>query len=458
MTGVQLLPATLDRHIPELLSGCNVVALVPATGYPAWSAMNAWRVARSAAAPGRRTVLVDCVVDEPVLHTVAGAANEEGIVDAFLYGASLNHIAQPQPEPNLFFIPAGTFAPDPRLVLASPRWRRLSAGFRHEGALLLLFVPEERLASVAADLDGMVVLAPQGMDLAAAEAPGVAQAIGRGLPILAVVGDAPPPEEASAADLAPIVAPAATAPHSASPEATGARRARPALRRRASAPMSLLIPPPRRVPWAPYAVLLALALGAVAWLYRDDLAQLAGLAPEPEPPPPFVHHTPPPQPPPHPVDSLRYAIQVAAWPTLRQALRALDRLEEGGVPGFVTPVLLPRRRRWFRLHAGPLASRPAADSVLRSLRAARLATRAAAVVDAPLSVELAGDFTADSATAARARLRAAGLPVFALGQADRRFRLYAGAFENTPQAAMLLEIVTSTGGTGELVPRVGYVP
>lgn len=455
MTGVQLLPATLGRHIPELLSGRNVVALVPATGYPVWSAMNAWRVARSAAASGRRTVLVDCVVDEPVLHTVAGAANEEGIVDAFLYGASLNHIAQPQPEPNLFFIPAGTFAPDPQLVLTSPRWRRLSAGFRHEDALLLLYVPEERLASVAADLDGMVVLAPQGMDLAAAEAPGVAQAIGRGLPILAVVGVALPPEEASAADLAPVVAPAATAPHSASPDAAGARRARPALRRPASAPMSLLIPPPRRVPWALYAVLLVLALGAGGWLYRDELVRLAGLAPAPAPPAPaFVHRLPPP----HPVDSLSFAVQVSAWPSLAQALDALDSLEARGVPAFVTPIRLQRRRSWYRIHAGPMATGAAADSVLGALRAAGRATAGAVVVDAPLSVELAGDFTADSATAARARLRAAGLPVFALGQADRRFRLYAGAFENAAQAALAQEIITSTGGTGELVPRVGYVP
>ncbi|MEK6610206.1 MAG: hypothetical protein AABZ35_04730, partial [Gemmatimonadota bacterium] len=129
-----------------------------------------------------------------------------------------------------------------------------------------------------------------------------------------------------------------------------------------------------------------------------------------------------------------------------------------GVPAFVTPIRLQRRRSWYRIHAGPMATGAAADSVLGALRAAGRATAGAVVVEVPLSIGLGGGLTRDSATLERARLRAAGLPVFALGQADRRFRLYAGAFENTPQAAMLLGIVTSTGGTGELVPRVGYVP
>lgn len=477
MTGVRLVPGMLDERVPALMTGHNVVALVPAAGFPVWSAMNAWRVARSAAAAGRRTALVDCVVDEPVLHTVAGAHNDEGLVDAFEYGASLNRIAQQQPEANLYFIPAGTFAPEPKPVLTNPRWRRLSAGFRHEEALLLLFVPENRLESLSAELDGMMVLAPQGMDLAVTEAPGVVQAMSRGLPLLAVIGDAQGTEadapeavaieipEGGADDAGTAGALAADDPGTAGalaaddPGTAGALAAdaapptpRPALRRRASAPMALLIPGPRQPPWALYVVLFLGAVGAGSWLYRDEWQRLAGLTPPP-PAPRFVHRAPPP----HPVDSLRFAVQVAALPSLVQALDRADSIEARGTAAFVTPIRLGRQT-WFRVHVGPVATRPAADSLLGALRAIGLATASAVVVAAPLSLALAGGLLRDSATAARDRLREAGLPVFILGQADRRFRLYAGAFETPAQAAFLLEILTSTGGTGELVPRVGYLP
>lgn len=452
MTGLQLAPDSLERQIPDLLAGHSVVALVPAAGFPAWSAMNAWRVARAAAAAGRRTALVDCVVDEPLLHTIAGAANDEGIVDAFVYGTSLNRIAQQQPEPNLFFIPAGTFAPDPVPVLANPRWRRLSAGFRHESALLLLFVPSESIEVHSADLDGLIVLAPQGMDLAVAEAPGVTGAMGRGLPLLAVVGDVPPGAEASGAGGMGAVAPGAPVVADVA-RGAAAEAPRPATRRRATAPMALLVPEPRRPPWALYVVVLVLALGAGSYLYRDDLLKMAGLAPEP-PVRPFVHRPPPP----HPVDSLDWVVQVSAWPALDQALAAADTLEARGAAAFVTPIRLRGRRTWYRVHVGPMAARAGADSVLAALRARGHVTAGASVVKAPLSVALVAGLTLDSARAERARLRAAGLPVFALGQADRTFRVFAGAFEDSTQAALLTGLITSAGGTGELVPRVGFVP
>ncbi len=454
MTSVLLVPATFDRHVPELMVGHNVVALIPADGYPAWSAMNAWRLARCAAAAGRRTALVDCVVDEPVLHTVAGAPNDVGLVDAFEYGASLSRIAQRQPEANLFFIPAGTFAPEPDPVLTNPRWRRLSAGFRHEEALLLLFVPDDRLEALSAELDGLIVLAPQGMDLAIARAPGVAQAMSRGLPLLAVIGDAPPPalsgEQARPADLPPEAppTPAATAPP-AEMEKAGPR---PAFRR-SSAPMAMLVPPPRTPPWALYTFIIVALIGAGAWLYRDSWMRMVGIAPAPLPAERFVHHAPPP----HPVDSLPLAVQVAATTTLPLAFDRVDSLEAHGTPAFVTPIRLGNRI-WFRVHAGPVATEAAADSLLRALRAAGLASASSLTAAAPLSIALAGGLLRDSAIALRARLRAQGMPVFVLGQADRRFRLYAGAFEDSAQAARLQELLTSISGAGELVPRVGFLP
>jgi Mrp family chromosome partitioning ATPase len=154
VTGTQLVSGDIERYVPSLLAESSVVALVPATELKGWAAEMAWRVARAAAAGGRRTALVDCFVDAPTLHAVAGAGNEEGLVDAFEYGASLNRIVQAQQQSNLFFIPAGTFNPQPQEVMQNPRWRRLSAGFRYEEALLLLYVSADHLDGLAAGTEG----------------------------------------------------------------------------------------------------------------------------------------------------------------------------------------------------------------------------------------------------------------------------------------------------------------
>mgnify|MGYP001609167212 FL=1 len=76
----------------------------------------------------------------------------------------------------------------------------------------------------------------------------------------------------------------------------------------------------------------------------------------------------------------------------------------------------------------------------------------------PLSFALAGGLGPNAAQAERSRLREAGVPCFILGQADGTYRLFAGAYESAAQAAALHTLLSATGGAGELVPRVGFVP
>jgi hypothetical protein len=76
----------------------------------------------------------------------------------------------------------------------------------------------------------------------------------------------------------------------------------------------------------------------------------------------------------------------------------------------------------------------------------------------PLSLALGSAATRIAAVAERDRLRAAGVPVFILGQADGTFRLYAGAYDAGAQALLLQDLLTPTGGAGTLGPRAGYVP
>ena len=464
MTAPQLIDAEIEREIPQVLAGAAVVALVPATELKGWAAEMAWRVARAAAAGGRRTALVDGFVDAPTLHTVAGAGNDEGIVDAFEYGASLNRIVQQQPEASLFFIPAGTFSSNPQQVMTNPRWRRLSAGFRHEEALLLLYVAAEHLGDLAAEPDGMIVLSPQGLDLAVSDAPAVAAAVGRGLPLLAVVAD-----EAVLATRALAPETAAPAESPAPPAASSTEAPARVFRQRGgSAPMQMLLDSqPKGGGWK--AVLLGalvLVILAAVGLVMMRPESLRSFMPVAAPAADSAAASrldsarlPPPPAPPPPVESLPFAVQVAATRTLQAALAAADSLEADTVPVVVAPIRIAQRGAFFRIYAGPYASAARADSALRSLRARGLLTAGSGTVDSvPLSVALSAGLAPEAARAERARLRAAGVPVFLLRQADGSLRLFAGAYGAATQAVLLQDLLTPTGSAGDLVPRVGSVP
>ncbi len=192
MTGPPVPLPHLPGYLPDLVGNGGVLALVPVDPAATWTAETAWEVARQASLLGHRTLLVDCFVDAPQLHSAVGASGDDGIVDAFEYGASLNRIAQPQPGSELFFVPTGTFAADPAALLANPRWPRLAAGFRHEGALLVLFVPSASLPSIVGWTDAVIVLAPEGFDYGADAPGGLVEAEQAGKPLVVVTPGAPP--------------------------------------------------------------------------------------------------------------------------------------------------------------------------------------------------------------------------------------------------------------------------
>ena len=193
MTGRPIPLVELPGSLPGVLEHAAVAALVPADPAAAWAGRAAWDVARAAAGLGRRTMLVDCFVDAPRLHAAVGASSDDGIVDAFEYGASLNHIAQRQPGTDLFFVPTGTFATDPTALLANPRWARLAAGFRHEGALLVLYVPPTAVPAVVRWADVVVVLVEGEAPVRGVVAAGVEAAARAGRAVLAVAAGAPAP-------------------------------------------------------------------------------------------------------------------------------------------------------------------------------------------------------------------------------------------------------------------------
>jgi hypothetical protein len=85
--------------------------------------------------------LADLSIEDPILHERVGVPNLDGVVDLFLYGASLARSARPVPGRGFLLITAGTYTPDPEGILSHPRWEKIVAGFREAQASLLLFVP-----------------------------------------------------------------------------------------------------------------------------------------------------------------------------------------------------------------------------------------------------------------------------------------------------------------------------
>jgi cell division septation protein DedD len=161
MTPRRITRTDIPLAVSSLLAGRNLVVLTDVTGDTQWAAYTAWDFARATARTGTRVALVDLSLDAPVLHTGVQDPPESGIVDAFLFGASLEHVSNKQDVPGLHFIGVGTPPSDSAKVWGSPRWERLVKGFASQGAVLLLYVPASGLAHLAVTPDLIVVLSPR---------------------------------------------------------------------------------------------------------------------------------------------------------------------------------------------------------------------------------------------------------------------------------------------------------
>jgi hypothetical protein len=409
----QLPLSRLGHLVPPLVESQALVALVPTTADLVWAAKAAWDIARIAARGGRRVALVDLGVEEPALHQTVGLTPSDGIVDAFEYGVSLAKAAHEVD--GVFFIAAGSYTASAADLYAHPRWRKLQAGFRSEGALLLLFVSATGLGKLSAVADGVIVLAPEGLDPGSAVGIEIAAAVERGTPILGVARDRWMPT--------PGAIPSFEVP----PPEPGRRR------RGARAAIATL-------------VLAGAAVGG--WALFAPATELLRTPSEPTPSPP------PPPPPPSTVpvvhvDTLPWTIQVAAYGTAAKALAHADQLaDEAGIATLVTPVQQGGAGTvWYRVLAGSYASREAAVAAREKLW--HQGTTARGIGDllrAPYSFAPATD-------TALAALRRRGFPAVRW-----RSRVLIGAFETPDQAAFTAAQLTRAGVRATLLPRVGTTP
>jgi cell division septation protein DedD len=411
----QLPLSRLGHLVPPLLEGQALIALVPLTDDLPWAAKAAWDIARIAARDGRRIALIDLNLERPVLHELTGLQPAEGIVDAFEYGVSLNKAAHEVM--GVFFIPAGSETAQAPELYANPRWAKLQAGFRSEGALLFAFVSLSGLSQLSAAVDGAFVLAPEGVT------PGFTLA--RDIPLFGVVRDR--------------WLPAAT--HRPSPPGVA---------------MPIVVEPRKRRGLRAVLVaflVAALAVGGWALLARAREAigerahGLTAPSAPPQTPPPAPTSTSP-QPQPSPArDTLGWTVRLAAYASLDKALAHADRLAaDDGVPTLVTPV--PQSENgpvWYRVLAGSYATRTAAAEARGRLwRRGVVSEGIGDLLLAPLSYQVPAGTSLES-------LRRRGLPAIRWSNGV----ILLGAFEASDQAAYTQAALKRAGVRANLLPRMG---
>jgi cell division septation protein DedD len=407
----------LDRVAPLLLNGSALVALVPATDDTAWAAEAAWGVARAAASGGsgkrREVALVDLCLETPLLHIVKHVAAAPGITEAFMHETPLNDIAQDID--GVHFLPAGSPESDAVTVRSAARWRRLHAGFRNEGALLLVCLPADHLGELGADPEGVIALAPGGVDLGSSTGRALLAARDRGVELLGVVRE----RWSTAMPALP---------------ATGSPRVRHGLvafALAAAVVAVLIVATTSRGTHAPTAAPVA----------RETFgtAQSPATA-EPTIPLPVLAAA----------DSSGWMLQLAAYGAPARALSHVDRLVAADLPAVVSP-LTPdvSGAVWYRVLAGTYRTREDATAARRTLWRRGLAARGEGTpVYAPYSVVLAKPADAD-------RLRGAGFAGVRWGEHGP---VLVGAFEHPEAASVTLTALQHAGIAATLIQRTDRTP
>lgn len=467
-----------------------------------WVADAAVAIATGWTAAGRRTVLADLSLEEPVLHERIGMGNLEGVVDIFLYGASLARSARPVPGRGFYLITAGTYTEDPGAIFRHPRWEKLVAGFREAQASLLLFVPasSDDMLSLGRWAEDVIVLGEKdneeilrsvllnGFSVRAWLTPPLGQGTFAPPPAApAPAAPAPPrfpepepspprPWTAPPREPAPVhddhlpgAAEAAVAPASALPVPDPTwEEAPPAPKRRAVSPLLL-------------ALLVLVLLGAAAYYAYTQglLAPLLGASADPAPQqtvPAAPRRAEPARARPAPAAPAReagvprpYTVFAKSFDNYEAArsFRTEAAGELSGVPFYIFPEVTGGVV-YYKVYAGVLGDTAEAAALRKWLVDADLVSPdavggpSALVQQRPLAFML-GEFAtqgaADSAADSLARRAIPGyvVPVPA-ADGSERWRLYGGAFRDSADAAVMRQFLDSAQVRAPLVPRTGRPP
>ena len=392
----------------------------------------------------RRVVVVDLAGDTATLARLVTGDDPHGLSDSFRYGVSLNRVAHRIGDgENLFVLPSGSEAVLDEDIYRSDRWRRLVAGFREVGALLVLVAPDSApaLDALVAFTDGSVAVgsvAVPGRVIDVAAAPRVARrtassSADRGAANSARRGSGPATHEAA------IALPDRPRP-SALLIASGIAVV-------AVAALLVVRALGTGTSGAPGVGPVAATTVAVGQRSVDSAAAVVA----PDAPP--VRN---------PADSARAAawgVEIAKFSTPTGALiRVRDELPKStSAPTFGIVAIGADATLWYRVIAGAAAARPAADVQLAALRRAKAIDdpTAGAVVSVPFAFRLQADVAATSASSVAAQYLGRGVPAYALLQDDGSATIYAGAFETADQAALFMNYLRAAGIEPALTYRIG---
>jgi len=405
----------------------------------------------------RRVALGDLLGEAPPIQALLRGDDPHGLVDSFEYGVSLSKIAQQVPDAGeLFVMPTGTGLVDYEELFGSDRWRRLIAGFREVGALLILAAPAEApMVHALVDVsDGAVIVG----DVVPPEV-SVAQSLAwvrqrRGVP------PAPPSDEApaAAADATAASIPVVGARSNGANRWIGGVIALLVLAALAfwgvssyshrRAVQQAAADSASREAAARVRITDSIARLRRDSITRDSLARVEGSAADS-----FPVYAPA-----NPEDSaaaVGYAILLSKYNTKSGAILDLfgrfSRLP-ASTYGMESP------SRFYLLLAGAFPSRASAESLLVRLRVqGTLARDFGSVERYPLAFLVDPGVTPREAPARLTRYHARGLPVYGLRQPNGTVRLYFGAYANAEQAALAVPQVREAGMRPMLVYRIGRV-
>jgi hypothetical protein len=431
-------------------------AVVVAGSDPIATAETALGIARVQAVH-RRVALGDLIGDAEPIQSLVPGDDPHGLVDSFVYGVSLTKIARKVPDAGeLFVMPTGTGPVDYDELFVNPRWRRLIAGFREMGALLIIAVPADapRVHDLVAASDGVVIFG----DVVPPEV-SVAQSLAWIRPRRGAVpaaSEQTDEERAIAAPSQPVVAPG--------------RRDRPPMWVAAAIALAVLAivaligtrlyssrQERRRVAADSAARAVALRVrqtDSVARARRDSIARDSVTRAAAD----AIADSFPVYTPANPRDSasaVGYSVLLSKYNTKSGAILDLfgrfSRLPVATY-GMESP------SRFYLLLVGAFPTRAAADSMLARMRGGGTIGMGFGSVDHyPLA------FLVDSALPPRAvpprltRYAARGLPIYALRQQNGTVTLYFGAYANAEQASLAVPQLRAAGIRPLLVYRTGRV-
>lgn len=437
MTLRDLPGSKLLASLPDQLGSTSFLLVVATDPDRARAATDAWRLSAALATPSRRVCLVDLFLGDPLFDQNRGAPAGEGIVDAFLYGVSMQRVAVEQEVSGFYFIGAGAPVAYPEDVWGSARWRRLQRGFASEGALLVLLAPAAALPHLPVTPGRVIVLAST-----VSETPEIVFGWAReGIPVVRVLSEG----EATRSPAEPSQAPASGKPQevkvrpSALPPKTTWRQ--------------------RRGPVGGWTIALGLGTVAVAALAAVELLRTTrGMAP-PETTPATQTRSPTARPSGAiSGDSLFYTIQIAAYTSPELAAEAAAAFQTAGWTATVSPVRLGRQGMWYRLMVGALPGPADAQQAMQRLWDEGLLGQSnGTVLHTPFAIELARVSTRAAAGVRLEGVRARGFVGYIVRAPDGSYRILVGAFETTEQAERADSILNSADFHGTIVRRAGFV-